>query len=307
MTILITGGSGFIGTALTTTLMQRGHKVKILDLQPPKLAVEFRRIDLTAEPPNADVFTGVDAVVHLVGFPIFARWNDRIKKRIYDSRILSTRNLVSSLGQLSDKPHVLVSASAIGYYGDRGEEDLYESSAPGEDFLAKVCVDWEREARNAESFGIRTVQIRTAPVLGKGGLLTQMLPAYRFGLGGPLGSGAQWFPWVHLSDIAGIYLFAIENGALEGPVNSCAPQQVRNREFSDELARVLRRPAFFRMPKFILRAVLGGLADAIVASEKVYPKKLLENGYPFLFPNLNDALRDVLRKGDGSQKPSRQQ
>ncbi|MEE8471671.1 MAG: TIGR01777 family oxidoreductase [Dehalococcoidia bacterium] len=294
MKVIITGGSGFIGQQLTDALLQRGHQVAILDHNPPKQNVDFFEVDLAGQEIAEELFQDVDAIIHLAGRNLFGRWNEQVRKSIYDSRILGAKSLVSSIKKLSQKPKVLISASAVGFYGDRGEEDLDESSAPGNDFLAKLCIDWEKEAREAETLGLRTVQVRTAPVLGHGGMLTQLLPLYRWGLGGPLGSGRQWFPWIHIQDIVDIYIFALENEGISGPLNACSPQHIRNKDFSDTLARVLKRPAFLGVPKWAFRLVFDGLADFVFASQKVHPNNLKEAGYSFSFPDINKALMDIL-------------
>lgn len=298
MKVIITGGSGFIGSELTAALLQKGYEVAIFDLRPPKQkdasAITFLKIDLSVEPPPLEWTRGADAVIHLAGRNLFGRWNKEVKRSIYQSRIAGTKNMVLALKAVEPKPKVFVSASAIGIYGDRDEEELYESSLPGDDFLARLCIDWEGEARKAEAFGLRTVQIRTAPVLGHGGLLNKLLPIYKLGLGGPIGSGTQWFPWIHIQDIVGAYIFAVENEAMQGPANSCSPQQIRNKEFSKYLANVLRRPDFLRVPPLALKIIFNDLADFITASQKVYPKKLMENGYHFNFPDVKAALEDIL-------------
>lgn len=293
--VIITGGSGFIGQELTSALLQRGYRVSILDLHPPKQeGAHFFKVDLTTQAIPEELLKGVDAIIHLAGKNIFGRWSEKVKKSIYESRILGTRNLVSSLKNVSRKPKLLVSASAVGIYGDRGEENLYESISAGNDFLAKVCIGWEKEAREAEKLGLRTVQVRTAPVLGHGGLLDKLLPIYKLGLGGPIGSGKQWFPWVHVQDIVNIYIFALENDVVRGPVNSCSPKQITNKEFSDNLAKILKRPAFFKVPKWALKLVFNDLADMIYASQRVHPKKLIDYGYKFSFPDIRKALENIL-------------
>ncbi|MCH7882988.1 TIGR01777 family protein [Patescibacteria group bacterium] len=298
MKVIITGGSGFIGSELTAALLRKGYEVAVFDLRAPKQkdasAITFLKIDLSLEPPPPEWIKGADAVIHLAGRNIFGRWNKAVKHSIYQSRIAGTKNMVLALKAVEPKPRVLVSASAVGIYGDRDDEELYESSLPGDDFLARLCIDWEGEARKAEALGLRTVQIRTAPVLGHGGLLNKLLPIYKLGLGGPIGSGFQWFPWIHIHDIVGAYIFAVENEIMQGPVNSCSPQQIRNKEFSKYLANVLRRPDFLRVPSLALKIILNDLADFITASQKVYPKKLMENGYHFNFPDIKAALEDIL-------------
>ncbi|MCL4534095.1 MAG: TIGR01777 family oxidoreductase [Bacteroidetes bacterium] len=295
MKVIITGGAGFIGQQLTAALQDKGHEVKILDHHTPKLKVEFVEADLGTQPLAPELFQDVDAIIHLAGKNLFGRWNESVKKQILESRVFGTRSLVSSLQGLDRRPRALISASAVGFYGDRGEEDLDEASPPGRDFLATVCYGWEQEARKAEALGLRTAQVRTAPVLGYGGLLAKLLPAFKLGLGGPIGSGEQWFPWVHIRDIVNIYVFALENESVQGPVNACAPQLVRNKEFARVLGQVLSRPAFLPLPKWALKIVFGDLADAVVVSQKVHPKRLEEAGYKFLYPDLREALREALR------------
>lgn len=299
MRIIITGGAGFIGQHLTAALLDKGYQIRIADHHPPRqqthFAVDFVELDLGNQAPPPDLFRDVDAIIHLAGKNLFGRWNEHVMRQIMDSRVFGTRSLVSALHNLPRKPKAFISASAVGFYGDRGEEDLDESSPPGHDFLAAVCYAWEHESQKAEALGLRSVQVRTAPVLGQGGLLSKLLPAFKLGLGGPIGSGQQWFPWIHLRDIVGIYTLAIENENIQGPVNACSPQNIRNREFTEALSEVLRRPAFVRMPGWALRLVFGDLADSVVTSQKVHPTKLMEAGYDFAFPDIREALRDTLR------------
>ena len=296
MRVGITGGSGFIGTCLIDVLLEGGHSVVVFDVNPPQRKVDFYKVDFLSLNLRLSIFENLDAVIHLAGRNIFGRWNEWVKQEIYQSRAMGTKNLVSALSTLRQKPKVLVSASAVGYYGDRADVDLYEDSGPGNDFLSRVCADWEKEAEVAEKFGIRTVRIRTAPVLGRGGLLSKLLPIYKWGLGGPLGHGKQWFPWIHIDDIVGTYIFAMEQETIKGPVNSCSPGVVRNEEFSKILALVLDRPAFLKVPKLALGLVLGELGKEILASQKVRPKKLLQNGFSFKFPDLKTTLENILTK-----------
>jgi len=291
--ILLSGGSGFIGGHLCDALLQKGYKVVVLDRRPPKQAVQFIQIDLTKEKPAKEVFEDAQGLIHLVGKNIFTRWSPKVKKEIYDSRILSTRNLVSVLEKLSQKPKVFVSASAVGYYGDRGEEELTEDSLSGDDFLARLCQDWEKEARSAE---IRSVQIRTAPVLGSDGFLKNFMPLFKFGLGGVVGNGKQWMPWIHIQDIVGVYVLALENENLRGPIIASSPQQVRFCDFVNTLAKTLHGPAFFKYPIWLMRLIFNDLADTMATSQKIYPKKLVEAGYQFRFPELETALRNILSK-----------
>jgi hypothetical protein len=240
----------------------------------------------------------MDAVVHLAGETIAGRWTPEKKRKIYDSRVLGTRNLVEGLTRLDaqEKPKVLVSASAVGYYGDRGDERLTEEAPPSEGFLSKVCQDWEREARRAEELGLRVVRLRFGIVLGPGGgALQTMLPLFKLGLGGPLGSGRQWWSWVHLDDVVGLITFALENEAFSGAVNATAPNPVRQREFARTLGRVLRRPAALPAPAFALRLALGEFAGELLASTQAIPQKAQEMGYRFKYPELEGALRQILR------------
>ena len=295
MRVIITGGAGFIGQRLTDALIEKGHQITVFDHHPPSSGVAFVQVDLAGQELPAELFQNVDAIIHLAGRNIFARWNQQVKKQIYDSRILGTRSLVKSLAKLARKPEVFISASAVGFYGDRGEENLDESSTQGGDFLAKVCIDWEKEAQVARNYGIRTVQVRTAPVLGAGGLLAKVAPLYKLGLGGPLGRGNHWFPWVHLQDIVNIYVFALENRDIRSPVNSCSPHLVRNLEFSRILAQVMRRPHLFKVPRWAVRLVFGDLADVVLSSQKVQPAVLTRSDYKFAFPNIRKALENLYR------------
>ncbi len=296
MKIIITGGSGFIGRHLMTALIQRGHEVTILDMYPPPRPANYTYINLARQEPAAELLNETDAIIHLAGRNIFGRWSAQTKKEIYQSRIESTKNLLSLLKKLPRKPKIFISASAVGIYGDRGEEELDECSSLGNDFLAKVCIDWEKEARKVEALGIRSIQIRTAPVLGCGGLLDKLLPIYKLGLGGPIGSGLAWFPWIHIEDIVAVYIFALENEKVHGPVNACSPQRIRNKDFSDALASVLKKPAFLRVPRWALKLIFNDLADAITASQKVSPKKLIVAGYMFRFPDIKKALENILQR-----------
>ncbi len=295
MKIVITGGSGFIGDHLIPALLGRGHQITVFDHRASRHPVGFVQVHLNGQQLPAEHFEGVDAIIHLAGRSIFGRWNKEVKKQIHESRVLGTRTMVSSLAGVKKRPCVFVSASAVGYYGSRGEEDLDERSTRGDDFLARVCVDWETEARKSEPFGLRSVQVRTAPVLGRGGLLPQLLPLYKWGLGGPLGNGRQWFPWVHIRDMVNIYVRAVEDPAFSGPVNACAPGLVRNVEFSRTLASVLHRPHFLRAPGWLLRIPMGDLAGVVLSSQKVHPGRLEGAGFKFEFPDIPKALEDVVK------------
>jgi uncharacterized protein len=294
MRILITGGAGFIGQQLARALAAAGHQLVIADRHRPRFGDEYYVVDIGRDEVPLEAFRDLDGVVHLAGRSIFDRWNPEIKQAILRSRVDSTRQLVSTMARLAVPPRVFVCASAVGYYGDRGEEDLEEGCSPGSDFLSEVCVAWEKEAGVALGNGTRVVNIRTAPVLGNGGMLAKLLPIYRLGLGGPLAGGRQWSPWVHMRDIIGIYKFALENESLSGPVNACAPDLVRNRQFSDTLGATLTRPAILPVPRFALRFMFNDLADAVLCSQKVHPRRLTEAGYAFQFPQLGPAMHDAI-------------
>lgn len=296
MKIVMTGASGFVGSHLIPALLERGHTLTVFDHNQPAFPVAFVPADLGSSELPLEPFKDADAVIHLAGRNIFAKWNAQNKKQIYDSRILGTRSLVTALSKLDRRPLVLVSASAVGYYGDRGEEELDESSSKGGDFLARVCVEWEAEAGKVKALGMRAVLVRTAPVIGKSGLLKKIEPVYRWGFGGPLGNGRQWFPWVHVEDIVGIYIRAIEDGTISGPVNACAPGLVRNAEFSRTLASVLRRPHIFFAPRFALKLMLGELSSIVLASQKVQPAVLNGKGYQFACSDIRSALEEVYRR-----------
>lgn len=297
MKALLTGGTGFIGRHLVERLDKPvvltrsvekarsilGEKAACAAWQPSK------------EPAPARAFEGVDVVLHLLGDSVGeGRWSSAKKKRIRDSRVLGTRNLVAGLRALASRPKVLVSASAVGFYGDRGDEPLDETSAPGGDFLAKVCVEWEAEARAAEELGMRVVCMRTGIALGgDGGALGKMALPFKLGAGGPVGSGKQWMPWIHIDDLVGLYLLAAQRSDLAGPVAGVAPEAVTNAQFSRTLGRVLRRPAFMPAPGFMLRIVIGEFTDALLSSQKVHPRMAHKAGYEFRYPALERALREI--------------
>ncbi len=297
MNIIITGGSGFIGSNLTAALRQRGHEVTVVDLVSPTQPVDdFLPIDLTQQDIPPEKVAHAHAIIHLAGRNLLGRFNEGHKRAIYQTRILSTRRLVEALNYTNPRPALLISASAVGYYGNRPNEELNENSPPGGDFLATLCIEWEKEARQAERLGMRTVQMRTAPVLGESGILDRMLPLYRWGLGGPLGNGQQWFPWIHIHDLINSYACALENETVQGPVNAVSPGMVTNEEFSHTLAEVLGKSSFLRAPLWALRLLYKDLADAMMATIRVYPHKLLAAGFAFRFTNLRQALEDILHQ-----------
>ncbi|HMD70112.1 MAG TPA: TIGR01777 family oxidoreductase [Bryobacteraceae bacterium] len=280
MNITITGASGFIGRQLLKSLAHAGHSVQALSRQAP-LAESLREADV---------------IIHLAGEPVAQRWTAEAKRRIRESRTAGTRNLVEALATLPRRPQALICASAIGYYGSRGDEILTEASAPGSGFLPEVCVAWEKEAQAAEALGIRVVRVRTGVVLDAGGgALQRMLPPFRTGVGGRLGSGRQWMSWIHLEDLAALFQFAVER-QVRGPLNGVAPHPASNSDFTRELARVLRRPAVFPVPEFALRLLFGEMADVLLASQRVAPAAAEAAGFRFRFPQLAAALEGLLHR-----------
>ena len=298
MRVLIAGATGFVGRALVHALMERGDRRVALTRDPERARMALPGLvhghawDPLAGPPSAEAFEGVDAVVNLMGESVVGRWTQRKRSAILESREAATRNLV--LGMRDAGVPVLVSASAVGFYGHRGEEELTEDAPPGDGFLSSVCVRWEAAASEASSSGTRVVLLRTGLVAGRGGgFLTPLSRLTRFGLGGPAGSGRQWWPWVHLDDVVGLILHALDNEAVQGPLNVCAPAPARQREVASALGRVLRRPAFAPAPAFVLRRVLGEFATELLNSRRTLPAAALASGYAFRHTDLDATLRDI--------------
>lgn len=301
--IVITGATGLIGKKLANALINRGDDVIIFSRDTEKAKSIFPKaiecVEWNYQHPEKwkSKLENTDAVIHLAGINLFSkRWNDEFKRAVLESREMSTKNLVEAIKSCANKPEVFVSASGIGYYGDCGERVLIENSPKGNDFLADVCEVWESEAKKVGESGVRNVQIRTGLVLSpEDGALKQMLPPFKFFIGGPLGNGKQWSSWLHIEDIVGIYLFAIDNKNLSGAVNAASPNPVRMNEFANTLGKVLKLPSLFPVPNFILRLVVGEAAEVVTASQRINSKKLLDSGYKFKFENIEDALRDLLR------------
>lgn len=244
--------------------------------------------------PPDEALREADAVIHLAGEPVAQRWNEAVKRRIRESRVLGTRHLVEGIAKLARRPAALIAASAVGYYGSRGDQVLDESSGPGSGFLAETCVEWEREAFAAQAAGVRVGAIRTGLALDPGGgALHKMLPAFRLGAGGRLGDGKQWVPWIHLDDLVELYLFMLDN-AVSGSFNGTAPNPVTNGEFTQELGKALHRPAIAPVPKFGLKLLFGEMADALVDSQRVIPRAAEAAGFSFRFPTLGPALQQLL-------------
>ncbi len=302
MKLAVTGATGLVGGALCQNLIQAGHQVVALARNPEKAreklpTVEVVAWDATSGHPPIEALEGLDAVVHLAGEPVAAgRWTSQRKRMIRESRVAGTRNLVEGLSHCQNPPKVLVSASAIGYYGTQGDGLLEETNHPGNDFLAELCQQWESEAKRATDSGVRVVLVRSGLILAReGGALPRMLPPFKMCVGGPLASGTQWMSWIHIKDELEAIRYAIEHDEIEGPLNLTAPNPVTNEEFSRTLARVLRRPAFFRVPGFVLRLLLGEIAETLLLKgQRVLPKKLEQSGYQFSFSNLSRAFEDLL-------------
>lgn len=294
MKVLVTGAAGFVAGHLIPFFIMSGYEVIGVDRNeaPQRLASEgFRYIRADTSEPGQwqEAVADADAVVNLAGKNIFSRWTEKYKQLLYDSRIRTTANIVEALSPA--RPAVLCSTSAVGYYGDRGDTVVDESFSAGDDFLARLSVDWEKTALSAKEKGARVVLPRFALVMAKdGGALASMLPSFKFFLGGPMGDGSHWMPWIHVQDLARAMRFVIETPDMEGPVNFAAPNPVRNREFAKTLARVLKRPAVFRVPKIVLRAALGELEGMMLNSQRVVPARLLAAGFEFAYPGLEAAL-----------------
>lgn len=297
MKVLITGASGLIGTALQRSFKEKGYELLLAGRGEPKKPDELQW-DIEngfAEPERLE---GVDAVVHLAGESISAlRWTDDKKKAIRDSRVKGTHSVVEAISNLKQKPRVFISASAVGYYGDRGDEQLTETSRPGDTFLADVAKEWETESRRAEDSGVRTVLLRNGIVLSKdGGALATMLTPFKFGVGGVIGSGEQWMSWISLDDLVGVVNYAIENEHLRGAVNAVSPNPITNQEFTTTMGEVLYRPTFIPLPEFAVNFVLGEMGDALLLdSTRVIPKRLEEAGFEFKYPNLKQALENAVK------------
>jgi uncharacterized protein (TIGR01777 family) len=280
MRVTVTGAGGLIGSRLVAALEARGDEVTTVstrgEIDPQALA-------------------GRDAVVHLAGEPVAQRWSDEARRRIRESRELGTRRLVQAIEKADPRPSALISASAVGYYGPHGDEPLAEDAPPGDDFLAQVCVAWEREAQAAEQLGLRVVRVRTGVVLDRtGGALGKMLLPFRLGVGGPVAGGRQYMPWIHLDDVVGIYLAALDDPAWSGPVNATAPEPVTNQDFSKALGRALHRPAVAPVPGLAIKALYGEMAEIVTEGQRALPRRAVALGYAFRHPDLDGALRAAL-------------
>jgi len=293
MNVTVTGASGLIGTKLVERLRARGDEVTTLSRNPSSPgAVRWLP---EQEPAPKAALDGADAVVHLAGENVAQRWSDDAKRRIRNSRELGTRNLVAGIEAAEPRPSVLVSSSAVGIYGSHGAEELDENTPAGSDFLAEVCVTWEREAQKAAELGLRVVNVRTGVMLDQGGgALAKMLPFFKLGVGGPVAGGDQYLPWIHVDDVVGLYLAALDDDRYEGPLNATAPTPVTNKAFSKALGRALHRPAFAPVPGFAIHILYGEMAEIVTKGQRVLPRKAQEHGYTFAHPDLDEALRAAL-------------
>lgn len=298
MNIVIAGASGFVGSYLSTRLLESGHRITGLgtSLNHPFEGREgFRWIaaDTTKKGDWQETLHDADVIINLTGRTIFKYWTKKYKSEIHDSRILTTRHLVEAMGNRKDL--LLLSTSAIGYYGHRGDDLLDETQGPGDDFLAGIAVDWEKEALTAEEKGVRVALMRFGVVLGRnGGALSKMVPAFNFFAGGPLGSGHQWFPWIHMEDLVNAVYFIMENSAVKGAVNFNAPGVIRQKYFAKALGKTLVRPAVVPAPAVFMRLLMGEMGNTLLSSQRAVPEKLLSAGFNFNFPDVDAALWDLV-------------
>jgi uncharacterized protein (TIGR01777 family) len=298
MRVTVTGATGRIGRHLVAALKARGDEVTALSRDPDRateqLGVEAFAWNIKEDAAPKEALSGRDAIVHLAGEDVGQRWNDKVKAEILDSRERGTRNIVHTIFDTKPRPKALICASAVGYYGARKDEVIDESAGPGSDWLAGVVARWERQAETAK-IGTRTVMVRTGIVLDAGGgALEKMLPAFKAGLGGPIGSGKQYVPWIHRDDLVGIYLAAIDNPEFRGPINASAPEPVTNKAFAKALGRAINRPAVAPVPGFTIKLLYGEMSQVVLTGARVVPGRAAELGYTFQHPDLDEALRDTL-------------
>lgn len=292
MRIALTGATGFLGSRVRAALAAQGHELRLVSR---RAGAGYHRWPGHDAPFPPEALAGADAVIHFAGENVAQRWTEAARRRIRDSRVTGTRRLVDAIGAAAPRPAVLVCASATGYYGDRGEEVLDEASAPGQGFLAETCIEWEREAERAEECGVRVVRLRFGMVLGReGGALAKMLPVFRLCLGGRLGGGQQWMPWIHVEDAVKLILWTLEEQRASGPLNAVAPAPVRNQDFTRVLEGVLGRPALFAVPAWALRLAMGDAAEIVLSSQRVMPRAALNGGFRFRYPHVADALKALL-------------
>jgi hypothetical protein len=304
MRVGITGASGFIGRAIVAALRARGdipiafaRSAENSAGKSVQTGIETRPFDVGDANANPSAIEGLDAIVHLAGESVDGRWTEKKKRAIYDSRVKGTHNLIAALGKLDKRPCALVAASATGYYGDRRDEVLDETSAPGDDFLARVCVDWERETRAADALGIRHCSLRTGIVLGDGGAMSKLRPIFSLGAGGPIGSGRQWMPWIHIDDLVAMYLFALDRADIAGGIGAVAPDYASNARVMAALAGALGRPSFAVAPAFAMRLALGEFAGSILGGQLLMPRRASDLGFAWRHPTLEAAMADAVGRG----------
>jgi len=299
MKIVVAGATGFIGSLLVDRLWNQFHSLVLLSRRPPT-EVGVPKKEWFSWTPGAggeweSTVDGADGIINLAGEPIAGkRWSDAQKEKLRSSRIDSTRSLVSAIAKAQNKPKFLLNASAVGYYGPRGDEPVTETSRPGDDFLSQLCADWEAGALKAEAHGVRVARIRTGIVLGKGeGALKKMVPPFKMFLGGPLGSGKQWMPWIHIEDELGLLLFLMENEKAQGAFNATAPNPVTMEQFTKALGEVLNRPSWVSLPPSVLALMLGEMADMLLGGQRAVPEAALKLGYRFKYSTIGEALRSL--------------
>ncbi len=300
MRLVVAGGTGFIGAALCSRLLELGHSLTLLTRSASSGAISPNKRSLSWNPaspgPWEEALNGSDGVINLAGEPIAKRWTERQKELIASSRIDATRALVTAIGKAKEKPKFLLNASAVGYYGARGDETLTEDAGSGNDFLSRVCIAWEKEAIKAEDYGLRVIRLRTGIVLGKGGgALAKMLLPFKLFMGGPLGSGNQWMSWIHLEDEIALILFLLEHADAHGAINATAPNPVTMQEFCKTLGDAVNRPSWAPVPAFALRLLLGEMAEMLLTGQRVLPEQAQKLGYSFRYPTLHEALEACIR------------
>jgi uncharacterized protein (TIGR01777 family) len=299
MKILITGGTGFVGTQLTSRLIKDNHEVTILSRSAKRSGetprgMSYLQGDPTQKGSWQEAIKNHDAAINLAGASIFAKWTEEHKKAIRESRVSTTRNIVEGIPSHPQKQFAFFSTSAVGYYGFCGDEELTEESPHGDDFLARIASEWEGEALKAKEKGARVVITRFGIVMGeKGGALGQMIPLFKKFIGGPIGSGRQWFSWVHIKDLAEAFTFLLKHPEISGPVNVCSPNPVRNKDLAKALGRALHRPSFMPAPGFMIKLVLGEFGSVILEGQRVIPKRLLDSGFAFQYPEIDKALQEI--------------
>jgi uncharacterized protein (TIGR01777 family) len=295
MNLLITGGTGFIGSALCTRLLDEKHSIVVLSRHPETIKLPIKAVSSLEQLTDDDIF---NVVINLAGEPIAdKRWSDQRKNRIYASRIVTTEALIAYLKKSINKPKLLISGSAIGYYGIDGTDDIIDENSGNDDsFSSELCQKWETAALKAESLGIRTCLLRTGIVLGKnGGALSKMLPPFKMGLGGKIGHGKQWMSWIHLDDLVGIIVYCINNDNLKGPINGTSPNPVINQVFTKTLGLALKRPTIFPMPKAVIKLLMGQMGEELLlVGKRILPQKVLDAGYNFKYKTLEEALKNIV-------------